>query len=110
MPTPQPFTCAERAVAQDISTNAIDIANDNDIEAGPYLEAIARVVLAGDLSDRMMASLGRELLQQYVRDTLPLVVAADGELEAAVREAEQQWLQHLRATPTAVLPNRGVTA
>lgn len=106
----QTFTQAEHLVAKVMSADPLNAANDNDIEAGGYIGPIADAVLRGDLSDKAMASLGRELLQQYVRDTLPLVVAADEELEAAVRAAEAQWNQHLRATPTAVLPNRGVTA
>jgi hypothetical protein len=88
MPLPQSFTAAERAVAQDVSRSAGDIANDNDVCAGPYLCAIANAVLRGDLSDRAMASLGRELLQRYQYDVIGLVFAADTEIDAAITELE----------------------
>lgn len=88
MPLPQTFNAAERAVAQDVSRNAGDIANDNDIDAGPYLCAIANAVLRGDLSDKAMASLGRELLQRYQYDVIGLVITQDAEIDAAITELE----------------------
>lgn len=103
------FTQAERDVAAKIAADPLNVANENDVEAGAYIAAVARIVLMGDLSDKMMASLGRELLQVYQRDVIGLVIAADDEMEAAVLQAEAQWKQALRATPTAVLPNRMVT-
>ena len=105
----QAFTPAEREVAKTVSADPLNAANDNDIEAGGYIGAIAAAVLRGDLSDKMMASLGRELLQMYQRDVIGLVIAADEDMEEAVRAAEAQWRQQLRALPTAVLPHRGVT-
>lgn len=106
-----PFTCAERAIARDVSTNATDIANDNDIDAGPYLEAVARIVLMGDLSDRMMASLGREILQRYERDVLALVIAEDAKMDAMITELEGLIRQRRAMTPNHLLFNgTGVAA
>lgn len=99
------FTCAERAIARDVSTNATDIANDNDIDAGPYLEAVARIVLMGDLSDRMMASLGRELLQRYERDVLALVIAQDAEIDAEITKLEGLIRQRRAMTPNVLAFN-----
>lgn len=98
--TPQSFSVAERAVAQDVSTNATDIANDNDVDAGTYLRAIANAILRGDLSDRAMASLGRELLQAYQHDVIGLVIAVDVEFDAAITELEGRLRQR-----RALLPN-----
>ena len=104
------FTQAEREVARAVYADPLNAANDNDIEAGTYIGAVAAAVLRGDLSDAAMASLGRELLQAYQRDVIGLVVAADEEMEEAVERAEAQWRQQMRALPTAVLPHRGLTA
>lgn len=100
MPTYQAFTAAERAVAHDISTNANDIASDNEIDAAAYLRIIAASVLRGDLSDKAMASLGRELLQQYQRDVIGLVLATDTELDMMIAELEGLFRQR-----RALLPN-----
>lgn len=106
----QPFTNAEYLVARVVSAKPIDTANESDIEAGGYLGPIADAVLRGDLSEKAMASLGRELLMQYTRDVLPLVVAADAELEAAVRDAEAAFRQVVRDTPNHLLSHAGVPA
>lgn len=100
MPTYQAFTAAERAVAHDVSTSANDIASDNEIDAAAYLRIIAAAVLRGDLSDKAMASLGRELLQQYQRDVIGLVLAADTELDTMIAELEGLFRQR-----RALLPN-----
>jgi hypothetical protein len=104
------FTTAELLVARVVSADPLNTANDNDIEAGGYIGPIADAVLRGDLSDKAMASLGRELLQVYLRDVIGLVLASEREMDEAVERAEAQWRQRLHATPTAVLPSRGVTA
>ena len=96
----QSFTCAERSVARDVSTNATDVANDNDLDAGSYLRPIANAVLRGDLSDKAMASLGRELLQVYQRDVIGLVISADTELDTMITELEGLIRQR-----RALLPN-----
>lgn len=106
---PNAFTNAELLVARVVSADPTNVANDNDVDAGAYMAAVARIVLMGDLSDRMMASLGRELLQLYERDVIGLVLSADREMEEAVERAEAQWRQQLRALPAAVLPSRAVT-
>ena len=105
MPT-QPFTNAERSVARDVSTNATDVANDNDLDAGSYLRPIANAVLRGDLSDRAMASLGRELLQVYQRDVIGLVISADTELDTMITELEG-LIRQRRALMSNVLAFNG---
>ena len=96
----QSFTCAERSVARDVSTNATDVANDNDLDASSYLRPIANAILRGDLSDRAMASLGRELLQVYQRDVIGLVISAGTELDTMITELEGMLRQR-----RALLPN-----
>lgn len=107
MPTPQPFTCAERAVARDISTNATDIANDNDIEAGAYLSAVADFVLRNKLDDAALASLGRQVFQQYLSDVAHLVAETDREMAEAVERCEAEFRALVARTPNHLLPRNG---
>lgn len=103
------FTHAERLIAMVVSKDALNVANDNDIEAGAYMAPVADLVLRGSLDDAALASLGRQLLQQYLRDVASLVAAADAEMQEAIERAEDEWNQHLRNTPAHLLPSVGVT-
>lgn len=104
------ITSAEHTVAAVIAADPTNIANDNDIDAGGYIGPIADAVIRGDLSEKAMASLGRELLQVYQRDVIGLVLMADREMEEAVERAEAQWRQRRRDTPNHLLSTCGVSA
>lgn len=101
---PANFTNAERLVAMIVSKDAMNVANDNDFEAGAYMGPVADLVLRDKLSDADFASLGRQLFQQYLRDVQSMVIAADREIEEAVEQAEAECLQVLRATPNHLMP------
>jgi len=90
---PSNFSDAERLVAMAVSARPTDTANENDIEAGWYMAAVARVVMLDDLSDKMMASLGREILQQYIADTKSLVMAA----QDGINEQQAEDRRHARS-------------
>lgn len=99
---PRNFTDAERLVAMAVSANPTDTANDNDVDAGGYIGAIARVVLLDDLSDKMMASLGRELLQVYLRDVIGLVLITEREINEEEAERVDRTQRALAELPSAV--------
>ncbi|SOY56817.1 hypothetical protein [Cupriavidus taiwanensis] len=99
---PNAFTPAERQVAEAVSADPTNVANDNDIEAGTYMAAVARIVLMGDLSDRMMASLGRELLQQYERDVKGLVLSAERQIGEEESERAARTRRAIAELPAAV--------
>jgi len=101
---PSNFTNAERLVAMVVSKDAMNVANDNDVDAGAYMGPVADLVLRDKLSDADFASLGRQLFQQYLRDVMPLVIAADREMEEAVEQAEAEFCQRIRNTPNHLLP------
>lgn len=96
------FTAAERKVAEDVSADPLNTANDNDIEAGGYLGPIAAAVLRGDLSDTAMASLGRELLQVYQRDVIGLVLSAEREIDEEETERLARTQRAISELPSAV--------
>lgn len=106
-PIPSYFTEGERAVAAEVQKDALNFANDNDIEAGAYMAPVAALVLRGDLSDAALASMAREVLQQYLRDTKGHAEDADRELEQAVEDAEAEWQQRLDWTLEHLLPRNG---
>ncbi|XYI31466.1 hypothetical protein MNJPNG_04805 [Cupriavidus oxalaticus] len=101
---PRNFTNTEQLVARVVSIDAMNIANDNDVEAGCYMGPVADFVLRDDLSDAAFASLGRQLFQQYLRDVMPLVLAAEREMEEAVEQAEAEVRQFIARTPNHILP------
>lgn len=78
---PRNFSDAERLVAMTVSARPTDTANENDFEAGGYMGPIADAVLRDNLSDAAMASLGRQLLQQYIADVKSLVRMAQDEID-----------------------------
>lgn len=105
--SPQNFTGAERLIAMVVSKDGLNFANDNDIEAGSYLSAAADFVLRNDLSDASLASLGRAVLQQYLRDVAPLVAETDREMTEAVERCEADYRAFVARTPNHLLPRNG---
>lgn len=99
---PRNFTDAERLVAMAVSALPTDTANENDVDAGGYMGPIADAILLDNLSDAAMASLGRQLLQQYIADTKSLVRVAQEEIDEddAQRAAERR--RTLGELPAAV--------
>ncbi|SCU75559.1 conserved hypothetical protein [Cupriavidus necator] len=95
------FTVAERQVAEDVSADPLNTANDNDIEAGGYIGPIADAVLRGDLSEKAMASLGRELLQVYQRDVIGLVLSTEREIDEEEAERLARTQRALAEMPAA---------
>lgn len=96
------FTAAERKVAEDVSADPLNVANDNDIEAGGYMRPIADAILRDDLSDAAMASLGRELLQVYQRDVIGLVLSTEREIDEEETERLVRTQRALAELPSAV--------
>ncbi|NOV25918.1 hypothetical protein E5S69_20665 [Cupriavidus necator] len=96
------FTDAERLVAMAIVAKPTDTANDNDIEAGGYMRPIADAILRDDLSDAAMASLGRELLQVYLRDVIGLVLSTEREIDEEEAERATRTKRALAELPAAV--------
>ncbi|WP_284459592.1 hypothetical protein [Cupriavidus campinensis] len=107
--SPTNFTHAERLIAMVVAKDALNVANDNDIEAGAYMAPVADLVLRGSLDDAAMAELGRKVFQQYLRDVAGLVAAADAEMQEAIDRAEAEYRQHLSRTPAHLLPRAGMT-
>lgn len=103
------FTHAERLIALVVSKDALNVANDNDIEAGAYMAPVADLVLRGSLDDAAMAELGRKVLQVYQRDVIGLVLMADREMEEAMERVEDEWNQVLRDTSAHLLPRAGAS-
>lgn len=99
---PRNFTDAERLVAMTVSAHPTDTANDNDIEAGGYMRPIADSVLRDDLSDAAMASLGRELLQVYLRDVIGLVLSTEREINEEETERLARTQRAICELPSAV--------
>lgn len=99
---PRNFTDAERLVAMAVSARPIDTANEHDVDAGSYMAAVARVVLLDDLSDKMMASLGRELLQRYLRDVIGMVLTTEREINEEETERAARTRRALAELPSAV--------
>jgi len=99
---PRNFTDAERLVATAVSANPTDTANDNDVEAGGYMRPIADAILRDDLSDAAMASLGRELLQVYLRDVIGLVLCTEREIDEEETERAARTQRALADLPAAV--------
>ncbi|CBJ38297.1 conserved protein of unknown function [Ralstonia solanacearum CMR15] len=53
-----------------------------------YMEPVARAMLRGDLNDAAMASLGRELVQQFLRDIRSAVAEEEAHADALIAEEE----------------------
>ncbi len=99
---PRNFTDAERLVAMAVAAQPTDTANDNDVDAGGYMRPIADAVLRDDLSDAAMASLGRELLQVYLRDVIGLVLSTEREIDEEETERLVRTQRALAELPAAV--------
>lgn len=109
-PIPSYFTEGERAVAAEVQKDALNFANDNDIEAGAYMAPVAALVLRGDLSDAALLSMAREVLQQYERDTRHHVALIDEAAAADEQEALALCAMHIRSLPDSLLSRNGAIA
>ncbi|QWE95635.1 hypothetical protein [Cupriavidus sp. EM10] len=105
--SPQNFTGAERLIAMVVSKDGLNFANDNDIEAGAYLSAVADFVLRNKLDDAALASLGRQVFQQYLADVAHLVAETDREMSDAIERCEAEFRAHVGRTPNHLLPRNG---
>lgn len=106
MPLPH-FTQPERLIARCLANDPVNFCNGFDWNACDYMAPVASMVARGALDEAALASLGREILQQYLRDTKDATVTAAQELEAAVCDAERSFRQMRRDMPNALLSRHG---
>lgn len=85
-------TPTERLVCEALVADGMYCADQGIDDTHGYMAPIANALLRGDLGDSAMASLGRELVQQFLRDiknAIAKVERADKDAADAL-EAEEQ--------------------
>jgi hypothetical protein len=82
------MTAAERTVCEALVADGMYCIDRGIDDAHAYMAPIANALLRGDLGDAAMASLGRELAQQFLRDI------RGGRSQSARRRRGQNWMKH----------------
>lgn len=99
------FNTAERFIAQQLAADPVQFCMDQvDQTVDVYMGPIANAVLRGDLSDAAMASLGRELLQQYLADVRNAVCEEQEAIEEACAQVEAETAAYARRLSPALRP------
>ena len=81
-------TPTERLVCEALVADGMYCADQGLDDTHVYMAPIASALLRNDLSDSAMASLGRELVQQFLRDIKSAVAEQDAAADALVAEDE----------------------
>ncbi|SUD94255.1 Uncharacterised protein [Ralstonia mannitolilytica] len=90
------ITPTERLVCQALVADGMYCADQGLDDTHAYMAPIANALLRGDLGDSAMASLGRELVQQFLRDIKNAVIAEDERDATLLAEAEADVHQSYR--------------
>ena len=81
-------TPTERLVCEALVADGMYCADQGLDDTHVYMAPIASALLRNDLSDSAMASLGRELVQQFLRDIKNAVAEQDAAADALIAEDE----------------------
>lgn len=81
-------TPTERLVCEALVADSMYCADQGLDDTHVYMAPIASALLRNDLSDSAMASLGRELVQQFLRDIKNAVAEQDAAADALIAEDE----------------------
>ncbi|MBN6210637.1 hypothetical protein JYK21_29600 [Ralstonia pickettii] len=81
-------TPTERLVCEALVVDGMYCADQGLDDTHVYMAPIASALLRNDLSDSAMASLGRELVQQFLRDIKNAVAEQDAADDALIGEDE----------------------
>jgi len=88
-------TPTERLVCQALVADGMYCADQGLDDTHAYMAPIANALLRGDLGDPAMASLGRELVQQFLRDIRNAVAEEEKAADALIAEEESRGrLEH----------------
>lgn len=83
-------TPTERLVCEALVAEDTYCADQGIDDTHVYMAPIANALLRGDLGDSAMASLGRELVQQFLRDIRNAVAEQDEAADALMAEEESR--------------------
>ena len=83
-------TPTERLVCQALVADDMYCADQGIDDTHVYMAPIANALLRNDLSDSAMASLGRELVQQFLRDIRNAVAEEEKAADALIAEEESR--------------------
>lgn len=81
-------TPTERLVCEALVADGMYCADQGLDDTHVYMAPIASALLRNDLNDSAMASLGRELVQQFLRDIRNAVAEQDAAADALIAEDE----------------------
>lgn len=84
------ITPTERLVCQALVADGMYCADQGLDDTHVYMAPIASALLRNDLSDSAMASLGRELVQQFLRDIRNAVAEEEKAADALIAEEESR--------------------
>ncbi|CAJ0779001.1 hypothetical protein LMG7141_00827 [Ralstonia condita] len=83
-------TPTERLVCEALVADGMYCADQGIDDTHGYMAPIANALLRGDLDDKAMASLGRELVQQFLRDIRNAVAEEEKAADALIAEEESR--------------------
>ena len=83
-------TQTERLVCEALVANGMYCADQGLDDTHVYMAPIANALLRNDLGDAAMASLGRELVQQFLRDIRNAVAEEEKAADALLAEEESR--------------------
>ena len=83
-------TPTERLVCEALVADGMYCADQGIDDTHVYMAPIANALLRGDLDDSAMASLGRELVQQFLCDIRNAVAEEDKAADALIAEEESR--------------------
>lgn len=81
------MTAAERTVCEALVADGMYCIDRGIDDTRVYMAPIASALLRGDRGDAAMASLGRELVQQFLRDIRQPVAECEAQARAELDEA-----------------------
>lgn len=84
------ITPTERLVCQALVADGMYCADQGLDDTHVYMAPIANALLRGDLGDSAMASLARELVQQFLRDIRNAVAEEEKAADALIAEEESR--------------------